>query len=117
MEDCHSNASLLPTRDSEIREAIVRIAKTNTILKHPVNRLFTFENAYHDTKQVDKVSHKEIASSFSCCPVNREYLQKKTQVEEKVNSALHLKTDFRSMMGEEHLNTLFIEMYFLIMSK
>ena len=32
---------LLPSRDSEIRGAIVRIAKTNTILKRPVNKPFT----------------------------------------------------------------------------
>ena len=63
----------LPSRDSEIRGAIVRIVKTNTILKRPVNKLFAVENTYHDTKQTDKVSHKEIASPFPCCPVNREY--------------------------------------------
>ena len=34
---------LLPSTDFEIREAIVRIAKTNTILKQPVNILFTVE--------------------------------------------------------------------------
>ena len=65
---------VLPSRDSEIRGAIVRIAKTNTILKRPVNKLFTVENTYHDIKETDKVSHKEIPSSFPCCPVNREYL-------------------------------------------
>ena len=65
---------VLPSRDSEIRGAIVRIAKTNIILKRPVNKLFAVENIYHDTKQTDKVSHKEIASPFPCCPVNREYL-------------------------------------------
>ena len=48
---------VLPSRDSEIREAIVRIAKTNTILKRPV-----VENTYHDTNQTDKASHKEITS-------------------------------------------------------
>ena len=48
---------VLPSRDSEIRGAIVRIAKTNTILKCPVNKLFAVENTYHDTKQTDKVSH------------------------------------------------------------
>ena len=31
---------VLPSRDSEIRGAIVRIAKTNTILKCPVNKHF-----------------------------------------------------------------------------
>ena len=45
---------VLPSRDSEIRGAIVRIAKTNTILKRPVNKLFTVENTYHDTNQTDK---------------------------------------------------------------
>ena len=63
----------LPSRDSEIRGAIVRIVKTNTILKRPVNKLFAVENTYHDTKQTDKVSHKEITSHFPCCPVNCEY--------------------------------------------
>ena len=40
---------VLPSKDSEIRVAIVRITKTNTILKHPVYKLFTVENTYHDT--------------------------------------------------------------------
>ena len=53
---------VLPSRDSEIRGAIVRITKTNTILKRPVNKLFPVENTYHDTNQTDKTSHKEIAS-------------------------------------------------------
>ena len=52
---------VLPSRDSEIRGAIVRIAKANTILKRPVNKLFTVENTHHDTNQTDKASHKEIA--------------------------------------------------------
>ena len=55
---------VLPSRDSEIRGAIVRIAETNTILKRPVNNLFTVENIYHDTNQTDKASHIEIASPF-----------------------------------------------------
>ena len=55
---------VLPSRDSEIRGAIVRIAKTNTILKRPVNKLFAVENTYHDTNQTDKASNKEIASPF-----------------------------------------------------
>ena len=45
---------VLPSRDSEIREAIVRIAKTNTILRSPVNKLFTTENTYYSTNQTDK---------------------------------------------------------------
>ena len=44
---------VLPSRDSEIKGVIVRIAKANTILKHPVNKLFTVENTYHDTNQTD----------------------------------------------------------------
>ena len=35
---------VLPSRDSEIRRPIVRIAKTNTILKRPVNKFFAVEN-------------------------------------------------------------------------
>ena len=42
---------VLPSRDSEKRGAIVRIAKTNTILKRPANNLFAIENTYHDTNQ------------------------------------------------------------------
>ena len=45
---------VLPSRDSEIRGAIVRIVKTNTNLKRPVNKLFTVENIYHDTNEIDK---------------------------------------------------------------
>ena len=71
---------VLPSRDSEIRGAIVRIPKTNTILKHPVNKLFAVKNIYHGTKQTYKVSHKEIASPFPCCPENREYSQMKTHI-------------------------------------
>ena len=92
---------LLPSRDSEITGAIVRIA----ILKRPVNKLFAVENSY-DTNQTDKASYKEI-KEIPCCPVNHEQSCKKTQIEKKGNSTLqHLRTDFRSMMGEEHLNTL-----------
>ena len=46
----------LPSKDSEIRGTIVRIAMTNTILRHPVNKLFAVENTYHDTnKQIRQV--------------------------------------------------------------
>ena len=38
---------VLPSRNSEIREPIVRIAKTNTILKSPVSKLFAVENTQH----------------------------------------------------------------------
>ena len=57
---------VLPMRNSEIRGTIVRIVKTNTILKRPVNILFAVENTYHDTKQTDKKSHKEIFPLQSC---------------------------------------------------
>ena len=71
---------VLPSKDSEIRGAIVRITKINTILK----RL-----------------------AFRCCPVNRKHLWKKTQIEKKANSTLqHLRTDFRNVMGEQCLNPL-----------
>ena len=44
---------VLPSRDSEIRGGIVRIAKTNTFLKRLVNKVFAVENTYHDTNQTD----------------------------------------------------------------
>ena len=53
---------VLSSRDSEIKGAIVRIAKTITILKRPVNKLFAVENKYNETIQTDKASHKEIVS-------------------------------------------------------
>ena len=53
---------VLPSRYSEIRVAIVRIAKTNTILKRPVNSLLGVENIYHNNNQTDKASNGEIAS-------------------------------------------------------
>ena len=64
---------VLLSRDSEIREAIVIIAEVNKILKCLVNKFFAVENTYNDTNETDKASHKEIASPFPCCPVNREY--------------------------------------------
>ena len=48
---------VLPSRDSEIRGAIVRIAKTNTILKCPVSNLFAVEDIYHKTPKRD---HREV---------------------------------------------------------
>ena len=51
---------VLPSRDSEIRGAIVRIAKTNAILKRPVKKLFTVENTYHDTNQTDKAREQKL---------------------------------------------------------
>ena len=46
---------VLPSRDCEIKGAIVRIVKTNTILKHPVNKLYAVGNTYHITKQIRQV--------------------------------------------------------------
>ena len=44
---------VLPSRDSEITRAIMRIAKTNAIFKRPINKLFRIENTYHEpTKRV-----------------------------------------------------------------
>ena len=42
-----------PSKDSETRGAIMRIAKTNTFFKRPVNEVFAIENTYHDTNQTD----------------------------------------------------------------
>ena len=55
----HSNR-VLPSRDSEIRGSIVRIAKTNTIFKRPVNKLFAVENRYHETNQTDKAREQKL---------------------------------------------------------
>ena len=38
----------------------MRIWKTNTILKRPVNKLFTDENTYHDTNQTDKAKEQKL---------------------------------------------------------
>ena len=50
---------VLPSRDSEIREATVRIAKTNTILKRPIKKIFAVKNTYHETNQTDKAREKK----------------------------------------------------------
>ena len=54
---------LLPSRDSKIRGAIVRIAKTNTILKRSVNNLFAVENTYHENTLSKQIRHA-ISLSF-----------------------------------------------------
>ena len=90
---------VLPSRDFEVRRAIVRIANINTTLKGSINKFIAFENIYHGTNQADL--------SFPCYPVNHKYSWKKTQVEKKANSTLqHLRTEFRSRMGEKSLNAL-----------
>ena len=70
------------------------ISKTNTNLKRSVNKFFAVENTYHDTKQ--KPSHKEIHSPCELLIF----------MKENSNYTLHLRTNFWSMMGEEHLNAL-----------
>ena len=84
----------------------MRIVKINTILKRPVNKLFAIENTCHDTKQTDKVSHKEIASQFPCCPSELWIFVKENPDKKETDSALHLRTDFWSIMGEECFNAL-----------
>ena len=42
---------VLPCRDSEIRGAIMRMTKTNAILKRTLNKLFTVKNTYKARKQ------------------------------------------------------------------
>ena len=51
---------ILPNRDSEIRGAIVRIAKSNAFLKHPVDKLFTAETTYHDTDETSKTKEQKL---------------------------------------------------------
>ena len=51
---------ILPSRNFETRGAVIRIAKTNTILKHPVNHFFTDGNAYHDTNQTDNAREQKL---------------------------------------------------------
>ena len=57
MKKCSDTFGELPltgvfrSGDSEIREAIVRMAKTNAILKHPVNKPSLSENTYQDSNQ------------------------------------------------------------------
>ena len=49
---------VLPSRDSEIRGAIVKLAKIKTILKRPINKLFTVKNTHHDTNQQIRKGNK-----------------------------------------------------------
>ena len=51
---------VLLSRDSEIKGAIVRIKKNNAILKRPVNKLFSIEYTYHDTRQTDKAREQKL---------------------------------------------------------
>ena len=51
---------VLPSKDSDIRGAIVRIAKTNTILKRPVNKLLSIENTYQDTNHAGTAREQKL---------------------------------------------------------
>ena len=51
---------VLPSRDSKIKGAIVRIKQNNKILKRPVNKLFPTEYTYHDTNQTDKAREQKL---------------------------------------------------------
>ena len=61
---------VLPRRNCEIKGAIVRIAKTNAILKRPINKLFPIENTCHDTNQTDKAREAatvdELKRKYEC---------------------------------------------------
>ena len=59
LENCHSNRGITSV-DSEIKGAITKIAKINTIIKLPVNKLFTVENTYQDTNQRDKAIEQKL---------------------------------------------------------
>ena len=52
--------------------------------------------------------YKKIASPFTCCPMNREYSWKKTQIEKKTKKAnyvlQHVRTDSRCMWMKSVLN-------------
>ena len=50
---------VLPSWDSEIKGSIVRIKKTIAILKRPVNKLFSIEYTYHDTRQTEKAKKQK----------------------------------------------------------
>ena len=50
----------VPSKDSEIKGAIVRIKKTNAMLKYPVKKLFPIEYTYRDTTQTDKARKQKL---------------------------------------------------------
>ena len=51
---------VLPSRDSGREETIVRIKKTNAILKRSVNKFFPIEYTYHETNQTDKAMEQKL---------------------------------------------------------
>ena len=58
--NCYLENPVLPSQDSKINGAIVKMAKTNTILKRAVNEIFTVKNTYHDTDQTDKAREQKL---------------------------------------------------------
>ena len=71
---------VLRSRNSKIRGPIVRISKTNIILERPVSKLFAVESKDYDTNQIDKPSHKEIASPSPAVLRIVNVREKKTQI-------------------------------------
>ena len=53
-------AELLLNRGSETRGAIAKSTKTSAIPKRLINKLFTIENTYHDTNQIDKSREQKL---------------------------------------------------------
>ena len=51
---------VLPIEILKQKGAILRIKKTNIILKHCVNKLFPTEYTYHDTNQTDKAREQKL---------------------------------------------------------
>ena len=51
---------VLPGRVSEMKAAIVRISKTNTIFKRSVNKLFSIKNTYENTNQTGKAREQKL---------------------------------------------------------
>ena len=51
---------VIPSRDSERRWTIARIAKTNAIFTRPVNKLFPTENTYQDSKQTGMARQQKL---------------------------------------------------------
>ena len=60
-------AEVLPSRDSEIRVTIVKIAKTNEIFKRPLNNLLPIENTYQKpTKRVWQENQSNAPLTYVC---------------------------------------------------
>ena len=57
---CYLENPVLPSQDSKISGAIVKMAKTNTILKRAVNESFTVKNTYHDNDQTDNAKEQKL---------------------------------------------------------